>query len=305
MKDLISLLLKYVATALLLIGYSTNASAFACETPAGAFIPIGGGSANVFVNLTPSIGVGQNLIVDLSSQISCRNDYPENRIDYVSLQRGSAYGGVLANFTGSFVYSGISYPFPTTIETNSVVYLSKTMTPWPAVLYLTPISTAGGVTITSGSLIAILNMHQTNNVGESHSYIWNIYANNNVIIPTGGCDVSSRNVTVSLPEYPGTVSVPLTVRCAQNQNLAYYLTGPTTDAASSIFANTASPSAAQGVGIQLANRNGVIATNKNVALGNVGSSPVSLGLTANYARTSGQVVAGNVTSVVGVTFLYP
>lgn len=305
MKDLIRVLLKYLAAAALLIGYSSGAHAFACRTAAGATIPIGGGSANVFVDLTPQIGVGQNLIVDLSRQISCRNDYPDTRIDYVSLQRGSAYGGVLASFTGSFVYDGTSYPFPTAAETKTVTYRTTTMTPWPAVLYLTPISTAGGVAITSGSLIAVLNMHQTNNVGESHAYIWNIYASNSVVIPTGGCDVSSRDVTVDLPEYPGTVSIPLTVRCAQNQNLAYYLTGPTTDAASTIFANTASAPLAQGIGIQLANRNGVIATNRNVALGIVGSSSVSLGLTANYARTTGQVVAGNVKAVVGVTFLYP
>jgi minor fimbrial subunit len=305
MKDLISVFLKFLGAAALVIGYSSNAHAFACRTAAGATIPIGGGSANVFVTLSPQIGTGQNLIVDLSTQISCRNDYPENRIDYVALQRGSAYGGVLANFTGSFVYDGSSYPFPTTSETKTVTYRTTTMTPWPAVLYLTPISTAGGVAITNGSLIAVLNMHQTNNVGESHAYIWNIYANNNVVIPTGGCDVSSRNVTVNLPDYPGTVSVPLTVRCAQNQNLAYYLTGPTTDAASTIFANTASAPVAQGVGIQLANRNGVLATNRNVSLGRVGSTPISLDLTANYARTTGQVVAGNVKAVVGVTFMYP
>lgn len=305
MKDLISVFLKLLGTAALLIGYSSNALAFACQTPTGGFIPIGGGSANVFVDLTPQIGVGQNLIVDLSRQISCRNDYPENRIDYVSLQRGSAYGGVLQNFTGSFVYDGTSYPFPTTYETKKVIYKTTSMTPWPAVLYLTPISSAGGVAVTSGSLIAVLNMHQTNNVGESNQYVWNIYANNSVVIPTGGCDVSSRNVEVKLPEYPGTVAIPLTVRCAKNQNLAYFLTGPTTDTANTIFTNTASAPVAQGVGIQITNRNGVIATNRNVALGTVGSSPVSLGLSANYARTTGQVVAGNVKSVVGVTFLYP
>lgn len=305
MKHLTSVFLKYLGAAALLIGYSSNALAFACQTPTGGFIPIGGGSANVYVDLTPQIGVGQNLIVDLSRQISCRNDFPDTRTDYVSLQRGSAYGGVLQNFTGSFVYDSSSYPFPTTYETKTVVYKSITMTPWPAVLYLTPISSAGGVAVTSGSLIAVLNMHQTNNVGESHQYIWNIYANNSVVIPTGGCDVSSRDVNVTLPEYPGTVSIPLTVRCAQNQNLAYFLTGPTTDTANTIFSNTASAPVAQGVGIQIANRNGVIATNKNVALGVVGSSSVSLGLTANYARTTGQVVAGNVKSVVGVTFLYP
>ncbi|UAN57415.1 fimbrial protein [Serratia sp. JSRIV004] len=305
MKDLIRIFLKYLGAAALLIGYSSSAHAFTCQTAAGATIPVGGGSANVFVDLTPQIGVGQNLIVDLSRQISCQNDRPDTRIDYASLQRGSAYGGILTGFTGSFVYDGTSYPFPTTSETKSVVYRTNTMTPWPAALYLKLISTAGGVAITSGSLIAVLNMHQTNNVGNSYAYIWNIYARNSVVIPTGGCDVSSRDVTVNLPDYPGTVSIPLTVRCAQNQNLAYYLTGPTTDAASTIFANTASAPVAQGIGIQIANRNGVIPTNRNVALGTVGSSSVSLGLTANYARTTGQVVAGNVNAVVGVTFLYP
>lgn len=98
--------------------------------------------------------------------------------------------------------------------------------------------------------------------------------------------------------------MPLTVRCSQNQSLAYYLTGPTTNTASTIFTNTASSSAAQGIGVQLSNRDGAIATNKTTQLGNVGSSPTSLDLTATYARTEGQVVAGNVQSVVGVTFLY-
>ncbi|MDH2279394.1 fimbrial protein, partial [Serratia marcescens] len=59
-----------------------------------------------------------------------------------------------------------------------------------------------------------------------------------------------------------------------------------------------------GVGVQLSNRNGIVATNRNVSLGVVGTSPVSLGLTASYARTTGQVVAGNVQSIIGVTFVY-
>ncbi|MBN5380694.1 fimbrial protein, partial [Serratia marcescens] len=32
--------------------------------------------------------------------------------------------------------------------------------------------------------------------------------------------------------------------------------------------------------------------------------PQSLGLTASYARINGQVVAGNVQSIIGVTFVY-
>uniref|UniRef100_UPI0025EC9859 fimbrial protein n=1 Tax=Tatumella sp. UBA2305 TaxID=1947647 RepID=UPI0025EC9859 len=158
--------------------------------------------------------------------------------------------------------------------------------------------------ITSGSLIARLVLHQTNNFGDSASYVWSIYANNDVVVPTGGCDVSSRDVTVTLPNYPGTQTIPLTVHCAATKALSYYLSGTTTDTASTIFTNTSSTSPAQGVGVQLSNSSGVLATNQNVSLGNVGTSPVSLGLTASYARTSGQVVAGNVQSIVGVTFVY-
>ncbi len=35
-------------------------------------------------------------------------------------------------------------PFPTTTETARVIYDSTTDKPWPTVLYLTPVSTAGG-----------------------------------------------------------------------------------------------------------------------------------------------------------------
>ncbi len=52
-------------------------------------------------------------------------------------------------------------------------------------------------------------------------------------------DVSARDVTVTLPDYPGSVPIPLTVYCAKSQNLGYYLSGTTADAGNSIFTNTA------------------------------------------------------------------
>ncbi len=300
MKKMITLL-----TTLLLLGWSVNAWSFACKTATGATIPIGGGSANVYVNLTPAVNVGQNLVVDLSTQIFCHNDYPETITDYVTLQQGSAFGGLLKNFSGTVKYNGISYPFPTMSETARVVYNSKTDKPWPTLLYLTPISTAGGVAITSGSLIAVLILHQTNNYnGDSFRFVWNIYANNDVVVPTGGCDVSARDVTVTLPDYPGSMAVPVTVHCAQNQNLGYYLSGTTADTASSVFRNTASTSAAQGIGVQMTRNGSIVPANSTVSLGTVGTSPVNLGLTATYARTTGQVTAGNVQSIIGVTFVY-
>ncbi len=160
-------------TTLLLLGWSMNAWSFACKTATGATIPIGGGSANVYVNLTQAVNVGQNLVVDLSTQIFCHNDYPETITDYVTLQRGSAYGGVLSSFSGTVKYNGTSYPFPTTTETARVIYDSRTDKPCGRVLYLTPVSTAGGVAITAGSLIAVLILHQTNNYNsDSFQFIW-------------------------------------------------------------------------------------------------------------------------------------
>lgn len=93
--------------AVLLMGWSVNAWSFACKTANGTAIPIGGGSANVYVNLAPVVNVGQNLVVDLSTQIFCHNDYPETITDYVTLQRGSAYGGVLSNFSGTVKYRAL------------------------------------------------------------------------------------------------------------------------------------------------------------------------------------------------------
>ena len=271
----------------------------------GTAIPIGGGSANVYVNLAPAVNVGQNLVVDLSTQIFCHNDYPETITDYVTLQRGSAYGGVLSSFSGTVKYNGSSYPFPTTSETPRVVYNSRTDKPWPVALYLTPVSSAGRGAIKAGSLIAVLILRQTNNYNsDDFQFVWNIYANNDVVVPTGGCDVSARDVTVTLPDYPGSVPIPLTVYCAKSQNLGYYLSGTTADAGNSIFTNIASFSPAQGVGVQLTRNGTIIPANNTVSLGAVGTSAVSLGLTANYARTGGQVTAGNVQSIIGVTFVY-
>ncbi|WP_368932410.1 fimbrial protein [Citrobacter sp. RHB21-C01] len=292
-------------TTLLLLGWSLNAWSFACKTANGTTIPIGGGSANVYLNLAPAVNVGQNLVVDLSTQIFCHNDYPESMTDYVTLQQGSAYGGVLSSFSGTVKYNGTSYPFPTTSETARIIYNSKTDQPWPTILYLTPISSAGGVAISAGTLIAKLILRQRNDKNsDDFQFVWNIYANNNVVVPTGGCDVSARNVTVTLPDYPGSVAIPLTVYCAQSQNLAYYLSGATADAANSIFTNTASATPAKGVGVQLTRNGSIVPANSTVSLGTVSTSAVSLGLTANYARTSGQVTAGNVQSIIGVTFVY-
>ncbi|MBZ4256659.1 fimbrial protein, partial [Mycobacterium tuberculosis] len=84
----------------------------------------------------------------------------------------------------------------------------------------------------------------------------------------------------------------------------YYLSGTTADSANAIFTNTASASPAQGIGVQLTRNGSAVPANSTVSLGTVGTSPVNLGLTATYARTTGQVTAGNVQSIIGITFVY-
>ncbi len=85
------------------------------------------------------------------------------------------------------------------------------------------------------------------------------------------------------------MAVPLTVHCAQSQQLGYYLSGTTADSANAIFTNTASASPAQGIGVQLTRNGSAVRANSTVSLGTVGTSPVNLGLTATYARTTGQL----------------
>lgn len=273
-------------------------------------------SAAVRVNLTPQLLAGQNLVVDLTNEILCRNNTVETTASggtsqwgvNTQLTSGSTFSGALANFTGSVFWRKETSPLPLTGTTFLYAVESKSYSSLPLKLYLSPIGAAGGVVINAGTLIATLNMsaYTTNPNRPTANFTWNIYANNNVVIPTGGCDVSARDVTVNLPEYPGAATpVPLTVHCATSQAISYYLTGTTSSGNSTIFTNTAASAvAASGVGVQLMRSGVALATNQNVSLGTIGTAPVSLGLTANYARTSGQVKAGSVRSIIGVTFIY-
>lgn len=292
------------ATLLLLLtlGVSNSAYAFLCFVGGEIIVPQAGGTS-VFVNLDPSVQVGGNIVVHLGSSITCENVDPSGFLDPIRIISGQ-FTGPLNNLTGSITYYGQPYPFPITNPTNIVNHTWGTPMPWQTVLLLTVIgSDAGGVAVNSGQMLATLTMEKYQSV-PYEAYTWNIYANNSVVVPTGGCDVSSHNVNIALPDYPGTAAVPLSVHCAKNQQLSYYLTGTTIDNANSVFSNQAFPSAATGIGVQLSNANGVIAINQRVSLGSVGVSPVELGITASYARVGGQLVAGNVQSLIGLTFVY-
>ncbi|WP_097445788.1 fimbrial protein [Escherichia coli] len=242
--------------------------AFSCNVDGGS--SIGAGTTSVYVNLDPVIQPGQNLVVDLSQHISCWNDYGGwYDTDHINLVQGSAFAGSLQSYKGSLYWNNVTYPFPLTTNTNVLDIGDKTPMPLPLKLYITPVGAAGGVVIKAGEV------------------------------------VDSRNVTVNLPDFPGSAEIPLGVYCSSEQKLSFYLSGATTDSARQVFANAAPDATkASGVGVSLIRNGKILATGENVSLGTVNKSKVPLGLSATYGQTGNKVAAGAVQSVIGVTFIY-
>ncbi len=279
---------------------------FSCNVDGGS--SIGAGTTSVYVNLDPVIQPGQNLVVDLSQHISCWNDYGGwYDTDHINLVQGSAFAGSLQSYKGSLYWNNVTYPFPLTTNTNVLDVGDKTPMPLPLKLYITPVGAAGGVVIKAGEVIARIHMYKIATLGSGNprNFTWNIISNNNVVMPTGGCTVDSRNVTVDLPDFPGSAEIPLGVYCSSEQKLSFYLSGATTDSSRQVFANTAPDATkASGVGVTLMRNGKILATGENVSLGTVNKSKVPLGLSATYGQTGNKVSAGTVQSVIGVTFIY-
>lgn len=200
--------------------------AFSCNVDGGS--SIGAGTTSVYVNLDPVIQPGQNLVVDLSQHISCWNDYGGwYDTDHINLVQGSAFAGSLQSYKGSLYWNNVTYPFPLTTNTNVLDIGDKTPMPLPLKLYITPVGAAGGVVIKAGEVIARIHMYKIATLGSGNprNFTWNIISNNNVVMPTGGCTVDSRNVTVDLPDFPGSAEIPLGVYCSSEQKLSFYLSG--------------------------------------------------------------------------------
>ena len=101
--------------------------------------------------------------------------------------------------------------------------------------------------------------------GNPRNFTWNIISNNNVVMPTGGCTVDSRNVTVDLPDFLEAQKY-LGVYCSNEQKLSFYLSGATTDSSRQVFANTAPDATkASGVGVSLMRNGKILATGKKMS----------------------------------------
>ncbi|EFN9871245.1 fimbrial protein [Escherichia coli] len=288
--------------SLLFMGYSLNVMAFTCSvTESGQTLT--SGSANINVRLSPQINAGQNQVVDLSSLIMCKNDANGTVTDFVKLLSGGVFSGNLSGVNGGLYWNSQYYALPLRNDTGYYVVTDPAYRKLPLLLSLIPDDVAGGIIIKKGEKIAQFYMNKYATDGKETNFIWNIYASNDVVVPTGSCDVSSRDIAVTLPTYPGEAPVPLTVRCVREHNISFYLSGNTTDSSNSVFRNNASQ-AAQGIGVQIKRNNTPVPINSSVNLGVVGNTPVNLGLTATYAQTGGQITGGAVQSVIGVTFVY-
>ena len=89
-------------------------------------------------------------------------------------------------------------------------------------------------------------------------------------MPTGGCTVDSRNVTVNLPDFPGSAEIPLVYIVLANKSSHFIFRVPPLTVARQVFANTAPDATkASGVGVSLMRNGKTLATGENVSLGTV------------------------------------
>lgn len=114
----------------------------------------------------------------------------------------------------------MTYPFPLKTNTNVLDIGDKTPMPLPLKLYITPVGAAGGVVIKAGEVIARIHMYKIATLGSGNprNFTWNIISNNNVVMPTGGCTVDSRNVTVDLPDFLEAQKYPLAYIAQANKS---------------------------------------------------------------------------------------
>ncbi|HAY4709580.1 TPA: S-fimbrial adhesin minor pilin SfaH, partial [Escherichia coli] len=245
------------------------------------------GDTSFRVNVSPVVQYDKSIsVLDLSQLVSCQNeDSTGQNYDYLKILKGSGFSPALdtktygrLDFTSRPTGYARQLPLQFDLQVTEAFYQYGVWKPFPAKLYLYPEPGVLGKVINNGDLLATLYVNKFSTKGQEageRNFTWRFYATNDVYIQTGTCRVSSNNVKVDLPSYPGgPVTVPLTVRCDQTQSVSYTLSGPVTGSGNTVFANTAA-SGSGGVGIQLSDNVGPVPAGQPRSLGQVGSSPVS------------------------------
>ncbi|HCL8882064.1 TPA: S-fimbrial adhesin minor pilin SfaH, partial [Escherichia coli] len=278
----------------LIMAYSQPSFALLCRNNQTGQV-FNSGDTSFRVNVSPVVQYDKSIsVLDLSQLVSCQNeDSTGQNYDYLKILKGSGFSPALdtktygrLDFTSRPTGYARQLPLQFDLQVTEAFYQYGVWKPFPAKLYLYPEPGVLGKVINNGDLLATLYVNKFSTKGQEageRNFTWRFYATNDVYIQTGTCRVSSNNVKVDLPSYPGgPVTVPLTVRCDQTQSVSYTLSGPVTGSGNTVFANTAA-SGSGGVGIQLSDNVGPVPAGQPRSLGQVGSSPVSLGLKASYA----------------------
>ncbi|MEP8861254.1 fimbrial protein (plasmid) [Enterobacter asburiae] len=285
--------------------HSGSTYAFRCKTANNPDIT-GGSVVRVNVSLKPEIAANENLVIDLSNQISCYNENPHAIVDKINVSKGSAYSGVLSNFSGTIHYDGQVYTFPLNSETHIRDFKHAWHEPWPVSLHLSPLQSASGVVISRGEKFATLILRQRNNVNSDDSnFTWELFSNNDVVMPVGGCDLSTRNISVSMGDYPidkKERDINFSIKCGKNRAVSMFLAGKSDT--STIFSNVSSVAPSSGLGIEILKGGVPLSVNTPVAIGTVGTNPTSINLKARYALNGDLVKGGNLKSIIGINFTY-
>ncbi|HFI2649567.1 TPA: fimbrial protein, partial [Escherichia coli] len=265
----------------LIMAYSQPSFALLCRNNQTGQV-FNSGDTSFRVNVSPVVQYDKSIsVLDLSQLVSCQNeDSTGQNYDYLKILKGSGFSPSLdtktygrLDFTSRPTGYAKQLPLQFDLQVTEAFYQYGVWKPFPAKLYLYPEPGVFGKVINNGDLLATLYVNKFSTQGQEageRNFTWRFYATNDVYIQTGTCRVSSNNVKVDLPSYPGgPVTVPLTVRCDQTQSVSYTLSGSVTGSGNTVFANTAT-SGAGGVGVQLSDNAGPVPAGQPRSLGQVG-----------------------------------
>ncbi|HDB9171654.1 TPA: fimbrial protein, partial [Escherichia coli] len=265
----------------LIMAYSQPSFALLCRNNQTGQV-FNSGDTSFRVNVSPVVQYDKSIsVLDLSQLVSCQNeDSTGQNYDYLKILKGSGFSPSLdtktygrLDFTSRPTGYARQLPLQFDLQVTEAFYQYGVWKPFPAKLYLYPEPGVFGKVINNGDLLATLYVNKFSTKGQEageRNFTWRFYATNDVYIQTGTCRVSSNNVKVDLPSYPGgPVTVPLTVRCDQTQSVSYTLSGSVTGSGNTVFANTAT-SGAGGVGVQLSDNAGLVPAGQPRSLGQVG-----------------------------------
>lgn len=296
---------------------SFSAKAFVCSQNGGPWFDAG--TRDLFINVSPVVGPNENIIFDSGTQIMCRN-VAGSGIDWLYAMPGTKLEGALSSvYNARAVGVGGNYA-PTMFYVNLPVTKQTEIQGWRGEtnqgsghlvlkIVLSPLGDASGIPIKKGTKIATYNVrkefHRPFEPLSPMNFTWNIYANNDIVVPTGGCDVNTRNINVKMEDYSTSQSdkdINLSIKCGRVRSVSLSLTGMTDSP--EVFSNVSKNSPSSGLGISIVRNGTPLSVNTPIYIGNVGNAFQSLGLKARYALNGKVLTAGNVQSVIGVNFSY-